>query len=208
MSGQETPRAGSGSTVSSHAEQIQHSIANVRQGSGSAYRELAGRLGDVIQGVGKHAERILSEAEAESERMLREARAGAARISRDAREEADRVLSGLGDRRDAMIRHLQLLDDQLMRLTAEVEGMMNALAPEGNDQVASSYTEAPSEETHSPVVIPEPEPAEDTAATASPEVREPGRPEGNEANKESSLYDALWGPYEGVTLRPEDSGKR
>jgi ElaB/YqjD/DUF883 family membrane-anchored ribosome-binding protein len=191
MSGQERPRAGSESRVSSHAEQIQHSIANVRLGSGSTYRELAGRLADVIQGAGKHAERVLTEAEAEAEGMLREARARAARISRDAQEEADRVLSGLGDRRDAMIRHIQFLDDQLIRLTAEIEDMMDAFVPEGDDEVASSHSGAPPEETHSPLVIPEPEPAEDTTVTASSQVPEPRR---SKENQESSLYDALWGP--------------
>jgi cell division septum initiation protein DivIVA len=114
---------------------------------GIAYAELAARLADVIQGVGQHAERLLNEAEAEAERILHEAREEATRVSHYAQEEADRVLSELAERREAMIRHMRLVHDQVAHATSEVGSMIEAFDPEGDD----------------PLVIPEHDSAENGA---------------------------------------------
>jgi cell division septum initiation protein DivIVA len=105
---------------------------------GSAYAELAGRLADVIEGVGQHAEQLLNEAEAEAERILNEAREEAARVSGDAREEAGRILSELGERREMMIRYMRLVHDQVAHATAEVEAMIEAFDPDGESPLVIS----------------------------------------------------------------------
>jgi cell division septum initiation protein DivIVA len=115
--------------------------------SGSAYAELAGRLADVIQGVGQHAERLLNEAEAEAERILTEAREEAARVSGNAREEADRVLSELGEHRAAMLRYMRLVDDRVAHATSEVEAMIEAFDPEGDDPLVIDEDDSAENET-------------------------------------------------------------
>jgi cell division septum initiation protein DivIVA len=174
--------------------------------SGNAYRQLAGRLADVIEGVGRQAERVLMEAEGDAARVVREARAEAARVSREAQEEADRVLTRLADRRDALIRNIQLLDDQLTLVASEVERMIEAFGSEGEDQHASTLTASLPEEAD-PLVLPESDPAENEAAPVSPEAGELTRSEEREGNGEVSTYIALWGLDAGAN-RPEDPANR
>jgi cell division septum initiation protein DivIVA len=173
--------------------------------SGSAYAELAGRLADLFERVGQHAERLLDDAEAEADRILNEARAEAARISHDAREEADRVLSELRERREAMIQNMRLVESRMARATSEVEAMIEAFDTEADDQDVSTDTAALNEEADSPLVIPEGNSAENEAAPASPSEVNPSME--NKGNGKLSVYMALWGlDQEGN--KPEGSTKR
>jgi cell division septum initiation protein DivIVA len=174
--------------------------------SGGAYRGLAGRLADVIEGVGRQAERVLTEAEAEAARVLRDARAEAARVSREAQEESDRVLTRLADRRDAMIRHIKLLDEQLTLVRSEVERMIEAFGSDGEDWHDSTLTAALPEEAEPPLLLPESDSAENEVAPSSPEGELKG-PEKHEVNGDVSTYIALWGLDEGAN-RPEDPANR
>jgi cell division septum initiation protein DivIVA len=199
MSEQKSPWAGRTSKASPKAEELRRTIASIPQGSGSAYQELAGRLAVMIQGIGTHAERLLTEAEAEAEQILT-----------DAREEADQILTQLADRRDAMLAEIRLLDERLGRVTSEVETMIETMASEHDDMDASAVEESEHSEhkEDSPLVIPESGSADVVAAPSSPTVVEPKGSEGNQAIDGSSLYDALWGPYDGANLRPDDSPAR
>jgi cell division septum initiation protein DivIVA len=174
--------------------------------SGNAYRQLAGRLADVIEGVGRQAERVLMEAEGDAARVVREARAEAARVSREAQEESDRVLTRLADRRDALMRHIKLLDDQLTLMASEVERIMEELSSEEGDHTTSLVASALPEEADPPLVLPERVSPEDESAPGSPEASELTRSVEHEVNGEVSTYIALWGLD--AEANKEDPAKR